>query len=761
MSTGGSPCGELGGCQSPVRSPCLVQHRLIKEDDAGSSRVVSEHTVEQTLSDVFAFHELEEESPASTPFAMVSTAVAHSPVSPTRNSSLTPSTSADMGGLINGSGASDSDEDVEGRQPLWDPYTERKRQSMLTALEVLAAALCTVLAGSEHRGPTEGAPIEVISSIAAVLVSRYTAACPVKESPWTFSGLNLLATLVATEEVVRSAGPIHTLHWLDHQADLARLELRMKTRRHSGDASPKSTAALVESDAVLFPEAQRAGRSRLASADSISLGQPRSPSEVRRHRLRHAGQDFRPGASFIAELTWRIASAAHDSWETRFGASWITLVPVVRVGVLTRRAWATSALITLSDMLFDCGRYRHALHFATVALSSTAKPADTDAYTEKSPTAMCALTSAKMAACRITVAASKLCLGTGYSLCIAEAASAFRDGLAETETVPAELRVRARFRIASMYLWGGDHGAAMAELVAMHKESVVSSAVDELMTPAPNVTTTTAATVSLGLAELHFADDDGEAAATYASVYLRKWRQSTHVCEWLISRYANHAIQILESAPRKDRELADLTTAFMARLARAEDRVQDALGLIITTAKKKSVTIAFEAALIHLAMGDCRLARRLLARLKVQMTTAESPLFWPLPLGERWPNISMEFVEIALLSAHESVLALGPAPWQLDDDCAVCTRCKHEFTFMIRKHHCRSCGMVVCDYCSQHREYLSQPAREYTGAGPATSPPPALDADVPCTLQRICDACKSDFEALECLTTMSRICAAY
>lgn len=222
-------------------------------------------------------------------------------------------------------------------------------------------------------------------------------------------------------------------------------------------------------------------------------------------------------------------------------------------------------------------------------------------------------------------------------------------------------------------------------------------------------------------------------------------------------RYANHAIQVLESVPGRHRDLADLATAFVARLARAEGRLQDAMGLIASTTEEKTATIAFEAALIHLAQGKFRLARRCLARLKTQIVATDPPTFWALPLTERWPSISMEFVEIALLSAHENVLLVGPAEWQADDRCYACVLCQQDFSFITRKHHCRSCGVVVCDECSQHREYLSQPAREGATGRPPTSPTP----DVPCSLQRICDACKADFAALECLSTMSRMTAAY
>ncbi|EGD80469.1 hypothetical protein PTSG_13141 [Salpingoeca rosetta] len=47
---------------------------------------------------------------------------------------------------------------------------------------------------------------------------------------------------------------------------------------------------------------------------------------------------------------------------------------------------------------------------------------------------------------------------------------------------------------------------------------------------------------------------------------------------------------------------------------------------------------------------------------------------------------------------------LRPVPqesWEDDDTVHTCPFCKSEFSFFFRKHHCRQCGKVVCDDCSQ------------------------------------------------------------
>lgn len=75
-------------------------------------------------------------------------------------------------------------------------------------------------------------------------------------------------------------------------------------------------------------------------------------------------------------------------------------------------------------------------------------------------------------------------------------------------------------------------------------------------------------------------------------------------------------------------------------------------------------------------------------------------------------------------TASRSVVSISMAPvitvldngasrrkqWQPDSANPNCHQCDKAFTFTKRRHHCRRCGHVVCDACSQNRRYVRFPA---------------------------------------------------
>lgn len=44
--------------------------------------------------------------------------------------------------------------------------------------------------------------------------------------------------------------------------------------------------------------------------------------------------------------------------------------------------------------------------------------------------------------------------------------------------------------------------------------------------------------------------------------------------------------------------------------------------------------------------------------------------------------------------------------WENNDLVLDCRRCHRWFNFIIRRHHCRKCGQIICDKCSSQRVYL-------------------------------------------------------
>ena len=42
------------------------------------------------------------------------------------------------------------------------------------------------------------------------------------------------------------------------------------------------------------------------------------------------------------------------------------------------------------------------------------------------------------------------------------------------------------------------------------------------------------------------------------------------------------------------------------------------------------------------------------------------------------------------------------ARWQADEEAQSCFQCKTNFTFLVRRHHCRCCGRIFCSSCTEN-----------------------------------------------------------
>lgn len=58
--------------------------------------------------------------------------------------------------------------------------------------------------------------------------------------------------------------------------------------------------------------------------------------------------------------------------------------------------------------------------------------------------------------------------------------------------------------------------------------------------------------------------------------------------------------------------------------------------------------------------------------------------------------------------------------WQNDEETNHCNLCRHDFSFLVRRHHCRWCGKLFCSSCSEKRVKLKSGSE---------------------SLHRVCDVC--------------------
>ena len=54
----------------------------------------------------------------------------------------------------------------------------------------------------------------------------------------------------------------------------------------------------------------------------------------------------------------------------------------------------------------------------------------------------------------------------------------------------------------------------------------------------------------------------------------------------------------------------------------------------------------------------------------------------------------------------ECKMGVAPPIWVPDRRVTMCQNCTVEFTVLIRRHHCRACGQVVCSTCSANKAPL-------------------------------------------------------
>ncbi|CAO3617505.1 unnamed protein product [Cunninghamella blakesleeana] len=77
--------------------------------------------------------------------------------------------------------------------------------------------------------------------------------------------------------------------------------------------------------------------------------------------------------------------------------------------------------------------------------------------------------------------------------------------------------------------------------------------------------------------------------------------------------------------------------------------------------------------------------------------------------------------------------------WELDENVKDCRRCDKKFGLLNRRHHCRRCGLIVCDKCSTFRTFLSASEILQNPNAPMESAH-VLESQH----HRVCDKCRAD-----------------
>eukprot|EP00475_Leptophrys_vorax_P010624 TRINITY_DN17204_c0_g3_i2.p1 TRINITY_DN17204_c0_g3~~TRINITY_DN17204_c0_g3_i2.p1 ORF type:complete len:322 (+),score=41.20 TRINITY_DN17204_c0_g3_i2:408-1373(+) len=72
------------------------------------------------------------------------------------------------------------------------------------------------------------------------------------------------------------------------------------------------------------------------------------------------------------------------------------------------------------------------------------------------------------------------------------------------------------------------------------------------------------------------------------------------------------------------------------------------------------------------------------------------------------PSPRTSHSDLSMLSTMKSVSENEEAFWEPNEKANNCRVCDVQFTMLNRKHHCRRCGVLVCDACSQSRDFISK-----------------------------------------------------
>merc|ERR1719239_956636 len=78
-------------------------------------------------------------------------------------------------------------------------------------------------------------------------------------------------------------------------------------------------------------------------------------------------------------------------------------------------------------------------------------------------------------------------------------------------------------------------------------------------------------------------------------------------------------------------------------------------------------------------------------------------------LEELGQQLSWNKLQLDTLKEESKPAGVG---WERDADAAACKICEKEFNIARRKHHCRNCGGIFCDKCSDNKMELPSSAKK-------------------------------------------------
>lgn len=64
----------------------------------------------------------------------------------------------------------------------------------------------------------------------------------------------------------------------------------------------------------------------------------------------------------------------------------------------------------------------------------------------------------------------------------------------------------------------------------------------------------------------------------------------------------------------------------------------------------------------------------------------------------------LEQTKLKLINSHLDNINEKKVEWVQEKHVSTCDTCYEAFSFTKRKHHCRACGNVFCNNCTQHKK---------------------------------------------------------